>query len=268
MNRLLATITGTALVVFLSACTKENPPTVEDPITSPGAVNVPDASSSSSAAKSSTRSIQATSTPPTAVSSAQSSKKTNAGKVSLAVPFAPQAPFAVWDPLHEEACEEMSLLMVKHFYEKTSLPLQTAENEVQELIAWETDQGYGYDVTVAQLGAVAEKHFGLNAEVISDVTEESLIKLLDQGLPIIVPAAGRTLGNPYFSGEGPWYHMLVVVGYRTDSFGTTFITNDPGTKRGEGYPYRSSVLLNAIHDWTGVKEDIESGPRKVLIVRP
>ncbi|ALM09906.1 MAG TPA: hypothetical protein DEB30_02560 [Candidatus Peribacter riflensis] len=42
--------------------------------------------------------------------------------------------------------------------------------------------------------------------------------------------------------------------------------NDVGTKRGEDYVYRFATLLNAIHDWTGVKEEIRSGARRVLIV--
>jgi len=70
------------------------------------------------------------------------------------------------------------------------------------------------------------------------------------------------LGNPYFSGEGPWYHMLVITWY--DHRG--FITNDPGTKRGEGYHYDEATLINAIHDWTGVKENIAQGGKSMLII--
>ena len=74
--------------------------------------------------------------------------------------------------------------------------------------------------------------------------------------PIIIPAAGRDLHNPFFSGAGPFYHMLVVIGYSDNGF----ITNDPGTKQGEQYWYSSDVLLNALHDWIGVKELIATGP--------
>jgi len=68
--------------------------------------------------------------------------------------------------------------------------------------------------------------------------------------------------NPYFSGEGPWYHMLVLTGYGW----WDFITNDPGTRRGAGYEYRFSTLLNAIHDWTGIKEEIRKGRSAVLVL--
>ena len=57
--------------------------------------------------------------------------------------------------------------------------------------------------------------------------------------------------------------MLVLTGYDERNF----VTNDPGTRRGYGYKYTYSILYNAIHDWTGVKEDIEKGPIVVLVIR-
>jgi len=94
-----------------------------------------------------------------------------------------------------------------------------------------------------------------------DVKEE-----LAEGNPVIIPAAGRDLGNPYFSGKGPWYHALVIIGFRRGWTGRRyFIVNDPGTKRGKSYEYNVETLLNAIHDWTGVKEEIRNGP-KVMVV--
>ena len=77
-----------------------------------------------------------------------------------------------------------------------------------------------------------------------------------------VPVAGRELGNPYFSGGGPWYHMLVITGYD----GNRFITNDPGTKRGEDYKYSADVLIEAIHDWTGSKDTITSGAKTAVVI--
>lgn len=190
-------------------------------------------------------------------------------KIDLDVPFSSQAPFAVWDELHEETCEEMSLIMAMHYVKgmRGNLSPSAAEDELQSLVAWETAQGYGYDVTIAELADIARAHYGLNARVRDDVSEDSIKEELATGHPVIVPAAGRMLGNPYFSGEGPWYHMLVITGYRSDLFGRTiFITNDPGTKRGDGYEYKADVVLNAIHDWTGVKEEIAQGKKTMLIV--
>lgn len=182
--------------------------------------------------------------------------------VLIAVPFSPQAPDANWDALHEEACEEMSLIMVHHFIEGTPLSRETAEKEVQALIAWETDHGFGYDVTVDQLGSIAEQYYGHDSRVIDDPSADDIRQLLRDGNPVIIPAAGRDLGNPYFSGAGPWYHMLVITGYGPNAF----ITNDPGTRRGEGYRYWPSVIMDVIHDWTGVKESIRSGKKRVLVV--
>lgn len=180
----------------------------------------------------------------------------------IQIPFAPQAPFANWDPLHQEACEEMSLIMVHHFLAGTPLSLEEAETEVQAMVAWERERSYADDVTVADLGVIASSLYGYRARVLTDVSAETLRQELARGNPIIIPVAGRALKNPFFSGEGPFYHMLVVTGYTDDGF----ITNDPGTKRGERYWYATDVLMNALHDWTGVKEEIATGPKNALVI--
>lgn len=182
--------------------------------------------------------------------------------VSLPIPFSPQAPSANWDQLHEESCEEMSLIMVHHFLAGTPLAREQAEREIQEMVQWETKHGFPQDVTVGELGKIAEQYYGYRSRITIEPTVNDLKRELTDGHPVIVPAAGRDLGNPYFSGEGPWYHMLVLRGYGFWGF----VTNDPGTKRGEGYVYRFSTLMDAIHDWTGVKEEIRKGRRAVLII--
>lgn len=209
-------------------------------------------------------------TPPVRIESALHSSAMSAAVGSapslpgilIRVPFSSQAPFANWDALHEEACEEMSLIMVEHFLEGTDLTPDDAEIQLQSLVAWERDHGYGEDVTIAELGEIARTLYRSRTRVLTDVTEESLKAELAARHPVIVPAAGRLLRNPFFSGDGPYYHMLVIVGYT----GEGFITNDPGTKRGEQYFYPTSVLLGAIHDWVGVKERIAEGPKRALVV--
>lgn len=179
------------------------------------------------------------------------------------VPFFVQAPFRNWDDLHEETCEEASLLMVQRYL--GSLPPlseQDSEHELQHIVQWQTQQGLPWDIGVDDLLSTARELYGLDGRVEENVTEQRIKELLQQGLPVIVPAAGRKLGNPYFSGEGPWYHMLVITGYDDD----TAITNDPGTRRGEGFRYSFSTLIGAVHDWTGVKEEIETGPKRMLIL--
>jgi hypothetical protein len=55
--------------------------------------------------------------------------------------------------------------------------------------------------------------------------------------------------------------MLVIVGY--DSNG--FITNDPGTRKGEGYRYSFATLMAAIHDWNPT--DIRQGTPAYLVFK-
>ncbi len=251
------TLPFVVFALLLSACSSASPGSgqTSSSVASAAAVT----SQPRSSATSSTKTV--TSTPSSPKGDVELS---NVGP--LAVPFSPQAPTANWDAQHEETCEEMSLIMVQRFLTGGSLNATSAEAELQSLVSWMDGEGYGWDVTVAELGSVARGKYGLTPRVIDNPTVESIVRELKAGNPVIVPAAGRDLGNPYFSGEGPWYHMLVITGYRQGTFWEYFITNDPGTRRGEKYEYRADVLLDAIHDWTGVKEEIRTGAKRVLVV--
>ncbi|MCR4311668.1 MAG: C39 family peptidase, partial [Candidatus Uhrbacteria bacterium] len=101
-----------------------------------------------------------------------------------------------------------------------------------------------------------------DAAVINNPTVAELKALIDAGKPVIIPAAGRELGNPFFSGEGPVYHMLVLRGYTED----TFITNDPGTRHGKNYSYDINVFMDAIGDWEG--HDPANGAKRVIVLTP
>lgn len=182
------------------------------------------------------------------------------------VPFTPQAPHADWDDPYQEACEEASLLMVHRFLQgedEGMIPPDDADRDLLALVRWEEHKGYGQDVTVTQLGQIARDYYGYTPMIEEIVTVERIKELVAAGYPVIVPVAGRGLGNPYFSGEGPWYHMLAITGYDRNEF----ITNDPGTRRGEGYKYAYDVLVAAMHDWTGVKEEIRSGTKKMMYLK-
>ncbi len=179
----------------------------------------------------------------------------------LAVPFTVQAPLGAWDALHEEACEEASLLMVVAARNNQLFGSAAgAEAQIQELVHWETAHGYSVDVTVSELSRIAAERFNLpTARMIENPTVEIIKQEVAAGHPVIVPAAGRLLGNPNFTPPGPIYHMLVITGYTE----TAFVVNDPGTKRGENYPYAFEHILNALHDWNPV--DITLGAKKVLV---
>lgn len=195
-----------------------------------------------------------------------SSKTPLPSTFKIKVPFSPQAPHANWDDPYQEACEEASLLMVHWYLQGDTddvIPPDDADRDLLALVRWETNHGYGEDVTMDQLAEIARQYYGYTPVVEDTVTVTHIKELLVTGYPVIVPIAGRDLGNPYFSGEGPWYHMLVITGYDRNEF----ITNEPGTRRGEGYKYAYDVLIAAIHDWTGVKEEIRSGEKRMMILK-
>ncbi|OGY43128.1 MAG: hypothetical protein A3J62_03445 [Candidatus Buchananbacteria bacterium RIFCSPHIGHO2_02_FULL_38_8] len=185
--------------------------------------------------------------------------------------FAPQAPYAVWDDLHKEACEEAAMIMVAKYFEDESLSAHLMEQAILNLVKWEGENGYKVDLTAQEIKEILNDYFNLKAELIEEVTPERIKLELAKGNLIIVPAAGRQLGNPYFQTPGPIYHMLVIRGYDDDEF----ITNDPGTKRGEGFRYKYQKLINAIHDWNhnlainGMDdEEIEQGKKVMIVVQP
>lgn len=187
-------------------------------------------------------------------------------QINLAVPFTSQAPFGVWDEVHEETCEEAALLMVHRFYEGESgrIAPQDAEDELQRLVAMEMDLfGYYKDTTAAETGILAREAYGYaRTEVLESPTVDDLKAHVAAGRPIIFPAAGRMLGNPNFSGEGPLYHVFVIRGYANGKF----IANDPGTRNGETYLYDEQTLMDAMHDWND--GDVLNGARVALVVHP
>lgn len=183
---------------------------------------------------------------------------------SITVPFTPQAPFADWSDTYNEACEEASLIMIEYFYRGKALDANLANAEIIALIDWETNNNYAVDVKAEDLATIARAHFERLAKVYTgeNVSVENIQKLIAAGYPVIIPAAGRMLGNPHYSGDGPPYHMLIISGYDDQGF----ITQDPGTKAGQNYRYTYDTLMNAIHDWTGNQNSIRSGQKAMLII--
>jgi len=183
--------------------------------------------------------------------------------LNLAVPFTSQAPFGNWDLPYQEACEEASVLMVARFKAGKSITsAQDADIELHKLFDFEVKLfGYYQDTTAQQTLEFASKFYGFeHSRLIYDFTFADVTRELAKGNPLVMPAAGRLLPNPYFHQPGPLYHMLVIRGYTPDG---KVITNDPGTKRGEQFIYTQDGLFRAAHDWNG--GDVTNG-RKVLIV--
>ncbi|MFH1183374.1 MAG: C39 family peptidase [Candidatus Moraniibacteriota bacterium] len=181
------------------------------------------------------------------------------------VPFTSQAPFANWDKLHEEACEEASLAMAHYYLDKRDVVFsKEAEKDIQ-YIASKTKGGGLVDLTVEEVSAAAADLYGYkNWKIVEKPTAQDIKKELSLGNIIIIPLAGRGIGNPYYKQPGPLYHMLVISGY--DNKKGVFITQDPGTKRGKDFPYKFNTLLKANHNSVGDENKIDQGPARILVV--
>lgn len=187
----------------------------------------------------------------------------------LLVPFASQAPLLNWDTLHEETCEEASMILASFFYAQKDITPQLMEDELQKIVSWEQQNGYKVDLTAEETVKVLNDYFGLSARVERNPTVDKLKYEISSNHLILVPAAGRTLGNPYFTGIGPIYHMFVIRGYDDKNF----ITNDVGTRRGEKYKYAYETLMNSVHDWNHdlaqdgmTDQEIVQGDKVVIVI--
>lgn len=186
-------------------------------------------------------------------------------EMNLDVPYTVQAPHANWDADHGEFCEEASVLMVARYFLDQSIPdADNAEAALQDIKQWEVDNlGFHKDTTAEETTRILKEKFGLkDVSTIVNPTVANIKAEVAAGNPVIIPAAGRLLGNPFYRQPGPLYHMLVVKGYTKDG---RFITNDPGTKRGADYVYDAKVLMNAIHDWND--GDVANGQDIIIVVR-
>ncbi|MBI2263490.1 C39 family peptidase [Candidatus Berkelbacteria bacterium] len=181
---------------------------------------------------------------------------------NLDIPFTSQAPHAIWDAVHEQTCEEAAVLMVARYFKKQKIDgPDDAEEELQKLIAWQKEKfGFFEDTTALETARILSEYYGLKTQILEKPTVQQIKKEVVAHHPVVAPANGRELKNPFFKQPGPIYHMLVIKGYTSDKF----ITNDPGTRKGADFVYKYDVLMEAIHDWTG--EDA-SGPARVIVVQ-
>lgn len=186
-------------------------------------------------------------------------------EVNLAIPFTPQAPHANWELPYKEFCEEASVLMAIRFLrgEPITGPDQ-AQTDMLGIQAFEEEAFGEYrDTNVVQTAAIITDYFDYpNVRIVENPTAGEIREAVASGKPVIVPAAGQQLGNPYFQPPGPPYHMVVVKGYTADG---KFIVNDPGTRRGADFVYEEATLMNALHDWPE-DENITEGRKAVIIV--
>lgn len=184
--------------------------------------------------------------------------------VLMPVPFTSQAPTGDWREPFQNFCEEASAVMAAHFLWGVGLTPEIAELEMRLIQRYE-DLVFGKskDTSLDEMASVLRMLYGFRqtrtwiVDSVEDIKDE-----LRNGRIIIAPAAGRLLKNPYFVPPGPTYHMLVIRGF--DDADGSFITNDPGTRRGNGLRYPQTRLFNAIHDWNN--GDVLNGEKRVMII--
>lgn len=185
-------------------------------------------------------------------------------QLNLFVPFVSQAPLGVWDAVHEETCEEASLVMLQAYLtDERSVSPQDAETQLLDLVAEEMRVfGYFESTPAEKVVELMKVHYGYDRLVVEPLDSIKNLKAeVAKGYPVIVPADGKVLDNPFFSGDGPEYHMVVVKGYTP----THIITNDPGTRRGADFLYTYENFFDAAHDWND--GDVPNGARVMIVVR-
>lgn len=187
-------------------------------------------------------------------------------EVNLPVPFTTQAPTGDWRLPYRGACEEASTVMALWYaLGKGHLSESTARREILKLVREnERTLGDAVDESVEEVQAlIAHRAPQIVTRIVNDPNAADLKRELARGNVIIVPVAAHLLRNPHFQVPPPRYHMLVLRGYTADGH---FITNEPGTEKGEGYHYSFEVIMEAMHDLT--EDNIEEGQKVVLVVEP
>jgi len=185
-------------------------------------------------------------------------------------PFTSQAPHAKWDDLHDEACEEASIIMAYYYLEnKEKISIKEAESEIQAMVDFQMSYfGSHKDLTAEEMVDLTEQFYEKKLSVKNFESKQEALTYMKENLAqeniFIIPAAGRKLENPYFKTPGPLYHALVIKGF--DETTKEFITNDPGTRRGESFRYSYDVIWDSIHDFPGKKDDILEGNKTVILV--
>lgn len=187
-------------------------------------------------------------------------------KILLPVPFTPQAPTANWDKLHNEACEEASVVMAYEYYNNnhnSKLDAIFVEQEITKLTEYQNRTfGYHLSTNSEETAKMLTDVYNLNTKILYEFSEENIKNELAQNRLILFPANGKLLNNPNYKLPGPPYHMLVIRGYTE----TEIITNDPGTRKGENYSYTFETLYDANGNWNHDIEKVDTARKNIIVV--
>lgn len=184
-------------------------------------------------------------------------------KSLINIHFYSQAPLGQWDAFHEDMCEEASVLNAALYLQDKKISNEDFEDRLQEMQEAEKKEiGEWKSTTIAQTKQFSDSYFAgkIRSKIVDNPSIENIEVEVAAGHPVVVPLAGRDIGNPNFTPPGPIYHMLVVKGYDA----TNFITNDVGTRKGNSYTYKKEVIMKNMHDWNA--KDIHLGGKRVLVL--
>lgn len=207
---------------------------------------------------------------PTATPKPIPSRTPGPNTLLLDVPFTPQAPFSEWsNPKLSNGCEEASAFMAMSWVKGTVITPEKARKEILAISDYE-EAAYGVFLdTSAQdtVDRIFKGYYGYQkVELLYDISVEDIKNELRNGNLVITPMNGQKLHNSYYVQPGPLRHMVVIIGYDPDA--KEFITNDPGTRRGEQYRYSENVFFNAIHDYlTGNDLPLPPKRRAMIVVK-
>ncbi len=190
--------------------------------------------------------------------------------VLLPVPFTPQAPLGNW-AARQHTCEEASLVMVDRYlrgdHSGGLIDARTADNAINQITAWKP----AVDLTVQQVGEVAQKNLGWAYKVLPS-DQLNMRQQLALGRPLIFGVRTHGLGNANYPGYRTHYeqpgwsvsHYLVVTGYDQAD---TYVLNDPGLTRGHGYHITYDQLMHAVDDLDQAYPSLNSG-RVFVVLAP
>ncbi len=258
----LLLIFGLALIgLFLPTLMNKNVPVPSAPslpaIISPASSTPVSSASSSVLVSVPALKITATMTPAATTTIPAVVPKASSSSFIIPVPFTSQAPLGEWsDERQQDGCEEASVAMAMAWVNKeNNISKEEWLARILTLADFEQEK-YGEHRDVALKDVVSwlfNDYFSYEKVAIKPVASSSdILKELERGNIVLVPTNGRALKNPNFKAPGPEEHMIVIKGY--DYQTEQFITNDPGTRRGENYRYSSSIIFNAIRSYdTGYK---------------
>jgi hypothetical protein len=181
---------------------------------------------------------------------------------NMTVPFYSQAPLGNWEPPWSDACEEASLLIAANYYYSYRWTAPEFADRILNLIEWEKEHlGVYIDTSTVQNAIILNDYLHLNVVFLENPSFYQVKKILSEGHLILMPVAGKELGNSNYINGGPTYHVLLLKGYS----GNKVITHDVGTSVGADYAYEWNTVANANHD---LADPIDSGAKIMIEIIP